>query len=285
MLQEFYDPIKDEPIFLKEEFGNWYWGKNELFPVSESERSISKTGANFYMKSDKGTFLCHLNMDEKRFSINETVGDSHHIVWGKENHTLFKKNGTAEVINSNATSIVTSRKYKISDEFVEEEDLEKHGIYLKKPENLKSKSKIKNRNFLQVGMAALALVASVGLAVYSTPGMKQNIDRAAFNKTGHALIQSDHDFMKHEMEKFMSSKGGLDSIDFIVYEKMEAHEKAGAFDDVSKFKKAVAKENEPFLANVVGDEVEIKTFEQAKSSIGDIRAKLAGNSVKNKLKM
>lgn len=106
MSQEFYDPIKDEPIFLTEKDGSWFWGNEELMPLSESHRAISKTDANCSFTANGKTFLCHFNPEKKRFAVTETVTDYSHTVWTKNKQVIFNEEGISAIINRDGSGSV-----------------------------------------------------------------------------------------------------------------------------------------------------------------------------------
>ena len=106
MSQEFYDPIKDEPIYLTEKDGSWFWGNEELMPLSEANRAISKTDANCSFTANGKTFLCHFNPEKKRFAVTETVTDYSHTVWTKNKQVIFNEEGIAAIINRDGSGSV-----------------------------------------------------------------------------------------------------------------------------------------------------------------------------------
>lgn len=101
------NPIKeDETRFIKEIDGKYYLGDNELLSLTEEQKKITKTGANYYFKGKENgnEFFCHMNKEKGKFWIAETFNEFSHDVWLAnnksitfyENNIVFRDNDTKE---------------------------------------------------------------------------------------------------------------------------------------------------------------------------------------------
>ena len=101
------NPLKDDDSrFIKEIDGKYFLGDNELLSLTEDQKNITKTGANYYFKGKENgmEFFCHLNKEKGKFWISETLDGMSHDVWLAnnksvtfyENNVVFRDNEKKE---------------------------------------------------------------------------------------------------------------------------------------------------------------------------------------------
>lgn len=91
------NPISGQQTNIKEIEGKLYWGNLELKEITEDQRKLTKTGANYYCENDKSindnNFFIHLNKEDKTFYLAETFNTDSHTVWLKDKQSItFHKN-------------------------------------------------------------------------------------------------------------------------------------------------------------------------------------------------
>lgn len=84
----FEDPLKEQQIGLEKDENKWFLFKEEIFPITEEQKKISKTEANYALTKDGLTFFYKLDEETKKFALSETVGEKVHDVWLKNNKSI-----------------------------------------------------------------------------------------------------------------------------------------------------------------------------------------------------
>lgn len=100
----FEDPIKEEKIAIQKDGDKWLRFNEELMPLTEEQKKISKTEANYAITNDKGTFLFKLDEVNKKFTLSETISFSHDV-WLKDQKSIsYHERNTLVVDHKNSKS-------------------------------------------------------------------------------------------------------------------------------------------------------------------------------------
>lgn len=96
----FKDTIRGEDSYIERMGDKWFKFGEELKPLTEEQKNISKTGAQYAVTNEKGTFFYHLNEVTKEFALSETVSDLGHDVWLKDRQSITYHDGGVVVKNN-----------------------------------------------------------------------------------------------------------------------------------------------------------------------------------------
>lgn len=83
MNKKYFNPIKNEDVYLREIDGEIYWGNQKLSLMGDEQKLKSKTGANYYFKRESDGIEFYFKLEENNFSLTETVSEQEHSVWLK----------------------------------------------------------------------------------------------------------------------------------------------------------------------------------------------------------
>lgn len=84
----FEDTIRGESSYIERLGDKWFKFGEELKSLTEEQKNMTKTGAQYAVTNEKGTFFYHLNEETKQFALSETVSSLSHDVWLKDRQSI-----------------------------------------------------------------------------------------------------------------------------------------------------------------------------------------------------
>ena len=119
MILEFNNPLKPEQKeYLKEDNDQWDSMGAKLIPLTDEQKKVSKTNANYYFTrpDNDNQFFCHFNQDTRIFCLAETVSKDQHDVWLKDKKSITFYDGNIVLRdNNNNTAAPFQNIEKISE--------------------------------------------------------------------------------------------------------------------------------------------------------------------------